>query len=296
MKELTQENYFEDDEYMSVSQFKKLEKCELNGLVPFDNTTFNPALAIGSYVDAYVEGTLEKALEDNPNWFVHSLKPTDDTIKWLLKNDPKYVTINNTLRPKELVKLKELYPNIFYDDKHLKADFAIAKEICEKIDNDPVFSQFMSGEKQLILTGEIGGVPFKGKLDSFSNGIAINDLKVMRSIRDSHGNYVDFISQWGYDIQGACYQELVRQNFGVQLPFYICVMTKETPIDSAIINIDQVYLDRALYRVESQIKHLYDVKMGVVEPVGCGVCKTCISLKSETPIMTLSSIIGDDLL
>jgi len=86
----------------------------------------------------------------------------------------------------------------------------------------------------------------------------------------------------------ACYQEIVFQNTCKRLPVFICAVTKESPINSVIVQIPQTVLDKALYRVESQIEHLYDVKMGKVEANGCGICKTCISNRGETPIISMS--------
>jgi hypothetical protein len=246
---ITNANYFEDDEYMSVSAYKKFKRCELGGLTPWGKPS--DAMLIGSYVDAYVEGTLDQFKDEHP----------------------EIVSTRGTTKGE------------------LKADFKKADEICKYIDNDEVFSQFMSGEKQTILTGNIGGVPFKCKMDSYCKGIAINDLKVMRTVTDSRGNYIDFITSWGYDTQLACYQELVRQNFGTQEPCYICAVTKENPINSVIIEVPQVYLDIALYDVECNIERYYGIKMGTVEAEGCGTCKTCIEARTETPIISLQDII-----
>jgi len=242
---ITPETYFEQDEYMSVSALKKLIKCEVDGLVPFGE--MSPSMLIGSYVDAYVEGTLDKFVAEHP----------------------------------EIISSKGASKG------ELKAEFKQAEEICRFIDNDSKIQQFLSGDKQTILTGEIEGVPFKIKMDAYSKGIAINDLKIMRSVTDSSGEFYDFISQWGYDIQLACYQEVERQNSGQQLPCFIVALTKETPINSVIIMIPQHILDKALARISVDIKHYYDIKMGQVAPVGCGKCKSCISLRKETPLISM---------
>lgn len=239
------------DEYMTVSQFKRFQKCEVDALRPFDNSTRSIPMMVGSYVDAYIEGTLEQFKEENPDIFLKSGK----------------------------------------NKGQLKADYVQADKICEFIDNDPVFSKFMSGEKQGIYTFEIAGVPFKMKMDSYSPNIAINDLKVMRTVTDRDGNYYDFITPWGYDIQMAVYQEGIYQNFGTRLPTYICAVTKETPINSVIVEVEQDYLNRALYEVESNVQHYYDVKMGKVAPVGCGMCGTCIKARTKTDIIRLSSLV-----
>lgn len=83
--------------------------------------------------------------------------------------------------------------------------------------------KYMSGEKQVIMTADLYGTPWKIKMDSYIPGVAIVDLKVMASltklewVRDI--GYLDFVRYWGYDIQGAIYQEVVYQNTGKRLPF-----------------------------------------------------------------------------
>ena len=85
-------------------------------------------------------------------------------------------------------------------------------------ENDELFMQFMSGEKQVIMTGEIAGVPFKVKHDSYLKGKAIVMEKVMAAIGKFEWvkdvGKVNFVEYWGYDIQGAIYQEVERQNSG----------------------------------------------------------------------------------
>lgn len=251
---ITAETYYENDEYMSISQFKRLEKCELGGVEEWDDSDTSVAMLVGQYVDSWVEGTLDAFKESHP----------------------------------------EIISTRGESKGGLKAEFKKADEIIEYMQNDKVFMQFMSGEKQTIMTGTISGVPFKIKMDSYSKGIAINDLKVMRSVTDSKGNFVDFISPWGYDLQLAGYQEIVYQNTGVKLPCFICAVTKESPINSVIVQIPQGYLDRALYRLESSINHLYDVKMGKVTPNGCGVCKTCIEQRKTTPIISMDDLFSNN--
>jgi hypothetical protein len=79
--QLTAENYYSqeaDKEYMSVSQFKNFAgtygkmRCEfyamekLNGRWDEEPST---AMRVGSYVDAYFEGTLDKFKAENPDLF-----------------------------------------------------------------------------------------------------------------------------------------------------------------------------------------------------------------------------------
>ena len=100
--------------------------------------------------------------------------------------------------------------------------------------------------------------------------------------KDGRNVKVDFVEAFGYDIQGAIYQEIVRQNTGKKLPFVLEVTTKEENPDKALIEIDQYYLDKALKLVQELAPHYDLVKQGVVKPVGCGKCPSCrIGLKVQ---------------
>ena len=254
-KELsTDELYFADNTYMSVSRFKSFEKCELGAMSDKEYTS--TAILIGSYVDAFISGTLDLFTEQHP----------------------------------------EIFSSRGATKGELKADFKGAEEICQKISNDRIFKQFLSGDKQTVMTGIIGGVPTKVKIDSYAKGKAIVDLKIMSSITNRNGEYYDFITLWGYDLQLAVYQEIVKQNTGEQLPCFIAVATKENPINTAIVYIPQVVLDRALYRYESQVERFYKVMQGEVEPDGCGKCSACIGKRLETPIISYEELIGGEII
>lgn len=249
----TDDLYFSDTKYMSVSRYKKLKHCEVGGLSDFDGSSI--PLLVGSYVDSYVEGTLDKFIEEHP----------------------------------------EIISSRGVTKGELKSDFKQAEEICRYIDNDKILQDFLSGEKQVVMTGEINGVPFKIKMDSYSKGIAISDLKIMRTITDNKGNYYDFISSWGYDIQLAVYQEIVFQNTGERLPTYIAVVTKENPINSAIVHIPQEVLDSRLEEVGENATRFYEIWQGLTIPIGCGKCKSCISRRISTPIISLETLQGGNL-
>ena len=115
----------------------------------------------------------------------------------------------------------------------------------------------------------------------------------MRTVTNSSGQYIDFISQWGYQYQGAIYQEIVYQNTGERLPFFIVALTKEEPINSVIVNIPQEILDNALEEVSSTIKRYWDIYNGLEQAEGCGVCPTCISKRLEVPIISMYELMGN---
>lgn len=245
---LTQDNYYgveANREYLSVSQFKdfvgtygKLQ-CEYAAMEKIKGNVIDEksvALLVGSYVDSYFEGSLDKFK-------------------------------------------KEYGDEVFTRNGELKANYKKAESIIKRIERDEYFMKFMSGEKQTIMTGELFGSKWKIKMDSYIPGIAIVDLKVMESItklkwvRDL--GFLDFVRYWGYDIQGAIYQEIVYQNTGERLPFYIAAATKEKEPDIRIIHITQYYLDEAKRMVEANMPRVLRVKNGEVEPDRCEMCDYC---------------------
>jgi len=257
--ELTNENYFSvqaNKEYMSASQFKDFMKCEkdalakVNGEIVEKPTT---AMLVGSYVDAYFSGELEDFKANNPQ--------------------------------------------IFKKDGTLLKDFEKANDVINAIENDPMLLEYLGGSHQVVMTGEIAGVKFKIKIDSLLQDIIV-DQKIMSSIynlewqQDENGRWYksDFVETFGYDIQGAIYQEIVRQNTGKKMPFILAVTTKEENPDKALIQIDQYYLDKALDLVKQLAPHFDLIKQGAVEPKGCGHCATCRKENKVTQVISYKEL------
>ena len=240
---LTNENYYTTEmnlEYMSASQFKDFMKCEVEALAKINGETQeepSKAMLVGSYVDAYFSGEMETFAQANPQ--------------------------------------------IFKKDGTLLKDFENANNIIKAIESDELLMKYLSGKKQVVMTGEIAGVKFKIKVDSLLPNCIV-DQKIMASYkeliwveRDGKNIKTDFVDAFGYDLQGAIYQEIVKQNTGKLLPFVLAVTTKEENPDKALIQIDQEYLDRALEFVKEHCERFDLIKKGIVKPVGCGRCPTC---------------------
>lgn len=72
---LTEKNYYSNNAnwaYMSVSQYKQFRRCEAAAMAQLQREWEQPkttALLIGSYVDAWFEGTLDQFREENPEIF-----------------------------------------------------------------------------------------------------------------------------------------------------------------------------------------------------------------------------------
>lgn len=246
---LTAENYFSkeaDMEYLSVSQYKKFcgclgrTGCEAKALAELKGEwedEKSTALLVGSYVDAHFEGTLDLFKAQNPE--------------------------------------------IFTQKGTLKAEYKRAEEVINRIERDPYFMAHMQGQKQVIMTFELFGVKWKIKIDSYFPDKLIVDLKTTKSIGDSFYvadyGHIDFIRNWGYDIQGAIYQKGVEIVTGKKLPFKIAAASKEEFPDIDIIQVEQSLMDGALVEVEKNVPRIMALKKGEFDPVRCGKrdCNYC---------------------
>lgn len=261
---LTEENYYSEEankEYLSVSQYKDfigtLGKlgCEEQALAKLRGEwqqEETTALLVGSYVDAHFEGTLDI--------------------------------------------FKAKHPNIFKRDGSLKAEYTKANEIINRIEHDELFMKYMSGKKQVIMTAELFGAKWKIKMDSYIEDKAIVDLKCMKSIKDTYYTkdfgYMDFTQYWGYDIQGAVYQEIVYQNTGKRLPFYIAAASKEKETDIELIHIDDQHLQEKLIEVENNTRKILALKSGEYKPTRCEMCDYCKHTKVLKKPIHFSELLG----
>lgn len=245
---LNNENYFSPEnnmKYMSVSQFKSFMKCEAAALAEVKGEyerKKTAALLVGSYIDAFFEGALEKFKTDNPC--------------------------------------------LFTKQGGLKSEYKQADAIIERIKEDSFFMKYMAGEKQVIQTGELFGVPFKTKIDSYHPGKAIVDLKIMRDFQPVYlpeQGRANFIEAWGYDLQGAVYQAIE----GNYLPFYIAAATKEEEPDIAVISVPQAHMDACMEIVKANVHRFSDLKKGFGEPIRCEKCSYCRRTKKLDRVVTM---------
>lgn len=167
------------------------------------------------------------------------------------------------------------HPEMFKKDGSLKADFAQAEQLITFAQKDPVFMEYMAGEKQCILTAKLFGAKWKIKIDSYHPD-KIVDLKVMRSMERIMGK--SFVEHWGYDLQMAIYSAVE----GHSLPTYLAVLTKQDPPDKEIIDIPKWRRDEILEDVGRNMPHLLAVKAGEIPPKRCGVCEYCRATKMLT--------------
>lgn len=193
-----------------------------------------------------------------------------------------------------LEEFKKRSPQIFKKDGSLKSDYLKVENIIERVQKDELFMRCMSGKKQVIMTGEIYGVPFKVKMDSYIEHEAIVDLKLVAKLRDvsyKNGFRQSFIEQWKYDLQLAVYQEIVRQNTGETLDCIIAGVDKQEYSDMDCILIPQEQLDFQLNQLQFILPHIMEVKNHNEEAHRCGLCDYCRASKKLTRLILPDELI-----
>lgn len=240
---VTKSNYYSkavDQEYMSYSQFKLFDECPakamaiLKGEYKQEETD---SMLVGSYVDACLDGTIDK--------------------------------------------FKEEHPEIFTLKGELKAQYKKAEELCEVIKNDKFLLNLLTGKRQVIITGSIAGVKFKGKIDSLLAD-KIVDGKVLKDCEDiwKDGQKQPFYKANGYDIQGAIYKTLYKQMKGKDLPFELAVVTKEKTPDKRLFVFSDETIEEALQEVIAKAPVFDAIKKGEEPAWNCGKCDFCKSIKA----------------
>ncbi len=262
LPKLTANNYYSQESniaYWSASQVKAFLKCPACAMAELKGEYKRPdsmALLVGNYIDSYFEG------------------------------------------PKHFKAYCERYHSqLFKKDGKPYSDIVKANEMINRAVDDDLFREYMRGLKQTIVTGSIAGIPFKCKLDVFRKGERIVDLK---TVKDFEPLYVKGqgrlhpIDYWEWPLQMAIYQELVCQKYGVRLPVYLAIITKQDSPDVEIIEIPQEKLDAEMEFLKEKIPYFDAIKQGIIEPDRCEDCAYCRSThKLIKPIDYMEFTLGE---
>ena len=274
MIELTQENYYQDTSRLSYSRYKRYKQCQAKAYA-VDNGKWveeqgETPLLLGNYVHSYFE---------NPE--AHE--------KFMAENGDKLLAKTGKNKGK------------------LKSDFVIGDKMIESLKNDDGFNRLYHGypsdevEKEMIVYGEIEGVPVKGKLDSvnLSRGYFV-DLKTMKSIYAEEWNAelrkrvpaaVNNILNFGYHGQLGLYRELLKQMTDKEFRPLIVAVSKENVPDKDILKIDEEWLEEGLGNLKADIVEVWDVFKGKQKPRECGHCDFCRSQKKLNAVISLNDLI-----
>lgn len=275
MVELTQENYYQDTSRLSYSRYKRYKQCQAKAYA-VDNGIWveerdETPLLLGNYVHSYFESA--EAHE-----------------KFMAENGDK------------------LLAKAGKNKGNLKSEFIIGDKMIESLKDDDGFNRLYHGypsdnvEKEMIVYGEIEGVPVKGKLDSvnLSRGYFV-DLKTMKSIYAEEWNAdlrkrvpaaVNNILNFGYHGQLGLYRELLKQMTGQEFRPLIVAVSKENVPDKDILKIDEEWLEDGLDNLKADIVEVWDVIQGKQKPKSCGHCDYCRSQKKLNAVISLNDLIG----
>lgn len=251
---LTAENYYSPEAnkaYWSASFVKEMMDCQNRAMGELDGTYQRPSST------ALLVGS-----------FVDSYFEGEDALAKFIENTPEIVNSRTGA---------------------LKSEFLRATEMIDRAKKDPVFMEFMRGEKQKIFTGEIGGIPFKCKLDVYLPGERIVDLKTVKDFepmyRKEEGR-LSFAEYWRWPIQMAIYQHLE----GNKLPCYLACITKQDPPDIQVIQIPQHVLDTEMELLLDKLPYLDAIRQGVIEPERCESCAHCRNTRKLSGAISLDDI------
>lgn len=262
---LNRDNYYTNHsswDYMSVSQYKRFEGCEAAALAElkqeFVQDMDKKPLLVGNYVHSYFES------------------------------------------PEEHEKFKEENKDKMFSKRSpfgLLKDFQIAEQMIKRVEREPFFNYLWQGESEHIVTGELFGVHWKGRIDKLNveKGYFV-DLKTTmqlgkRFYSKKYGGYVSFIEEYGYVLQMAVYEKLLEKEFGKPFTGYIYAVTKETPSDVAAIRTEQTRIEFELDRLEKNIERINGIKNGEIKPEYCGTCEYCRENKTLENFITPSELI-----
>lgn len=253
---------------MSFSVFKDFEKCEAAALAKIKDdwqpSSDPTSLLVGNYVHSYFES--EEAHQ-------------------------KFVDENK----------KEMISSRGKTKGQLKSDYKVADSCIETLSNDDFFDQvYGPGKKEVIVTGEINGRLWKGKIDSLvlDQGYFC-DLKTVDDIHKRHWNEAEhnwdnFIFDRQYEMQMAIYEELIKQTFDVDCEPFIFAVSKQTPPDLAAFHFES---DEAQFRMQGAIDMIaqrqdryWQILMGETKPEYCGHCEYCRSQKHLNGFQDISRL------
>ncbi|WP_423789198.1 PD-(D/E)XK nuclease-like domain-containing protein [Limosilactobacillus mucosae] len=267
---LTKSNYYSHDtdfQYMSFSVFKDFEKCEAATLAKlkgdWEPSSDPKALLIGNYVHSYFESpeAHQEFVEANKSEILSSRGKTKG---------------------------------------QLKSDYKAADDMIKALSEDDFFNYvYAPGKKEVIVTGELFGHQWKGKIDSLclDRGYFC-DLKTVDDFHKGHWNPVlrqktNFVEDRGYHMQMAIYQKLIKQTFGIDCQPYIFGVSKQPIPDKIAISFDgdgQFLMQSALEKIKTDQDRFWRVLMGEEKPKRCSKCEYCRQSKQLAGFTEVSQI------
>lgn len=325
---LTQENYFSveaEREFMSVHQYGSWLECPARQKAILDGRWFlssngeeydrlkregkgvekpKEAFLLGHFIDIGIltpEGLGEFLNRNAADLYSKPRKA--DIERWAAEKEvalPAKYTIDEIL----------VQSPAAWRAGSLSAEAQACVDAIAKATADPIFMEYMKGEKQKIVQGYMFGATWKGMIDVRNpDELRIVDLKSARSLtaedwipnatildimafREGRGEYPKwrkgpFYEVFQYWRQGAVYRELDRQARGAsdRFDFLVAPVTKQDPPDLDVYYFgDEERLKYELDAIEANMGKILAWKSGAEEAPHCWGevrqdCAFCRSVK-----------------
>lgn len=278
---LNKQNYYNADanwQYWSTSQFKDFEQCEAAALAKLKGVWKPPKSTTGA--DPLVLGNL-----------VHSKFESDEAYHEFLESTYEAKTTKD-----KVVKIKDEICKYGNPEKGIKKDYQKADKMIKALADDPLFKATYVGDREVPVTGEIDGIPWKGKIDclNLDEGYFC-DLKTVDDIHKGHWNNqikarVNFIVDRQYIMQMAVYRELLRQTYGINLQAFIFAVSKQETPDKLAVKFSDWRYEEALEPVHRLIHRFDAVKNGLEKPDRCEQCDYCRRTKQLNHFVEVGDI------
>ncbi len=280
---LTRENYYAPDadwEYMSCSQYQAWNECEARELAKLQGR-WQPeekeAFLVGNYFHTHFESP--EAHEQFCNDHFDKIFKTK-TVKGK-GGEPDTVVITGKYAP------------------YVQADRMI-----KVAESDELIQSLLAlpGENEMIMHGELFGVPWRIRLDKYvPDGRMIIDYKTVANIgelkwSDELHEKVTFIDAYGYMMRAAVYSEIEKQNAQSDKDpnFIIIAISKQDYPDKEVLMLNhrQRY-DYELGKIKERLPMIQAIKDGRVKPKRCGFCDYCRATKKLYAIKPYYSLMPD---
>lgn len=264
--QLTRDNYYSNEQdwlTQSKSWFWRFDKCEAEALAALKGD-WNPPenlepLLVGNYLHTWFES--KKA---------HDI--------WLSEHANDIISKSGKTKGQP------------------KKAFRQADSMITALEDDTNFQKLYQGQKEVIVTGTLFGVKWRGRIDclnlqrgQFYDLKTVDDIHKKHWIEDSN-KPVAFAQERGYDMQMAIYQELIYQTYGVKCEPLIIAVSKQDQPDKGVFSIPDYLMENAMNTIEHDQPHIEAVKAGTEEPTACGHCAYCRSKKLLEDVIPIDEI------
>ena len=250
--QITKDNYYSVEanlNFVDCSTYKNFEgtpgmkPCECKALAIAKGEYERPktdALLVGSYVDAYFDGSLDEFIADNPEIFC------------------KNGELKSQYKQAEIMIKRCLRDDLFM--KYMKGD------------TQQIFTSEINGVPVRVKLDSFDGK----RITDLKTCKSISETYYARDL----GERLDFITYFGYIEQAYFYKKTLLNVTGKDYPFYICAVTKEKEDNIphpriAVIQVPDKVIWEKGKEIEMRLQKVWKLLQGEIKPIPCGTCSWC---------------------